>query len=56
VSRARARRNCRDATVGSGHIRVLRVAGTIADLSGADGIGRLHIADALSYRRRAPIN
>lgn len=37
-----------------GYTRVLRVARTIADLAGAQTIGRLHIAEALSYRRRAP--
>jgi magnesium chelatase family protein len=31
--------------------RVLRVARTLADLDGADGIKRIHIAEALSYRR-----
>lgn len=39
-----------------GYTRVLRVARTIADLSGAETIGRMHIAEALSYRRRAPVN
>jgi magnesium chelatase family protein len=32
--------------------RVLKVARTIADLSGADQIGASHLAEALQYRRR----
>lgn len=37
-----------------GYTRVLRVARTIADLAGAEQVGRVHVAEALSYRRRAP--
>ena len=39
-----------------GYTRILRVARTIADLSLASDIGRIHIAEALSYRRQAPRN
>lgn len=39
-----------------GYTRILRVARTIADLGGADGVGRVHVAEALSYRRQAPRN
>ncbi len=39
-----------------GYHRVLRVARTLADLSGSETVGRVHIAEALSYRRRAPVN
>ncbi len=35
-----------------GYHRSLRVARTIADLEGADGVRRPHVAEALSYRRR----
>jgi magnesium chelatase family protein len=36
-----------------GYHRVLRVARTLADLDGTDVIGRLHLAEALSYRALA---
>ena len=39
-----------------GFHRVLRVARTIADLAGAETVGRIHVAEALSYRRQAPRN
>lgn len=37
-----------------GYHRTLKVARTLADLDGADGVKRNHIAEALSYRRLAP--
>lgn len=37
-----------------GYHRVLRVARTLADLDGADGVRRIHVAEALSYRRLVP--
>lgn len=37
-----------------GYHRVLRVARTLADLDGGGGVRRIHIAEALSYRRMIP--
>tara|TARA_R110002094_G_scaffold94860_1_gene95868 strand:+ start:118 stop:1668 length:1551 start_codon:yes stop_codon:yes gene_type:complete len=37
-----------------GYHRVLRVARTLADMDGSDGVARLHVAEALSFRRLAP--
>ncbi|MFQ5562071.1 MAG: YifB family Mg chelatase-like AAA ATPase [Parvularculaceae bacterium] len=35
-----------------GYHRILRVARTLADLDGAEGVKRRHVAEAISYRRR----
>ncbi|MDB5492820.1 MAG: comM protein, partial [Phenylobacterium sp.] len=37
-----------------GWTRTLRLARTIADLEGSDAVRRIHVAEALIYRRVAP--
>ncbi len=37
-----------------GYTRMLRVARTIADMARDERVGRIHIAEALSYRRQTP--
>ncbi|HST36969.1 MAG TPA: ATP-binding protein, partial [Allosphingosinicella sp.] len=39
-----------------GYHRVMRVGRTIADLAGSETVGRVHVAEALSYRRLMPRN
>jgi magnesium chelatase family protein len=39
-----------------GYTRILRVGRTIADLASAPEVTRIHIAEALSYRRKPPVN
>ena len=39
-----------------GYTRILRTARSIADLEGSDAVRRVHVAEALSYRRRPPVN
>jgi magnesium chelatase family protein len=38
-----------------GYHRVLKVARTLADLGGAESVGKQHVAEALSYRRSAQV-
>jgi magnesium chelatase family protein len=38
-----------------GYHRVLKVARTLADLDGSDGVKRIHIAEATGYRRPAMV-
>ncbi|MGE7471061.1 YifB family Mg chelatase-like AAA ATPase [Bosea sp. NPDC003192] len=47
-------RNAADAMrlTARGYHRVLKVARTLADLDGEDSLGRIHLAEALSYRSR----
>ena len=37
-----------------GYRRILKVARTLADLDGSDAVRRMHIAEALAYRRVIP--
>jgi magnesium chelatase family protein len=37
-----------------GHDRILRVARTLADLEGSDGVGARHVGEALQFRRVGP--
>jgi magnesium chelatase family protein len=39
-----------------GYTRILRTNRTIADLAGSEQVTRIHVAEALSYRRRAPVS
>ncbi|NNL89374.1 MAG: hypothetical protein HKP25_09905 [Marinicaulis sp.] len=39
---------------GPAYTRILRIARTLADLDGHDGLKRRHIPEAVSFRRRKP--
>jgi magnesium chelatase family protein len=39
-----------------GYHRVMRVARTLADMDASDGVKRIHVAEALSYRRIALVS
>jgi len=45
------RLNFRNDRAARGYHRVLKVARTLADLEASDPVRRIHIAEALSYRR-----
>ena len=34
----------------------ITVVAEVADLAGVDAVGRVHVAEALSYRQRPPVN
>ncbi|GGY37456.1 YifB family Mg chelatase-like AAA ATPase [Parvularcula lutaonensis] len=49
------RRACEQLNLSArGYTRILRVARTLADLSGSDALRRVHIAEAISFRRPEP--
>ncbi|MGY5792376.1 magnesium chelatase subunit ChlI family protein len=60
IEKLRRARTCRPAIAprrgrenevfGAGYHRVLKVARTLADLDGNETVGRIHLAEAISYR------